>query len=359
MFCLQNSLLCFGAFCTCVWLVTPLQDFSLENVANDTGRFRQEKLFSESWEPNVLIVYVTSSLHTRTLSQALRDGFSLAGLGDEKLRVRPVATCDIKNDVLGWADVILIGGPVHMGAMSKSMSAFVNQTVKLAEAHSFMRGKLAAAFSTGGAVTAGAELIVWQANNLLEAAGFVVPKFLDSWRYSTGLVAVTGEDPFCQVGQTDRFPHEMGEKAIMTGCEVGSSSPKGTLHQLMVELAHEYAARVKRLAEDHLKVRRRRIPESSDRLAPGTQLSVDEIDVFGGAPATMPDPPPTPAASAKQPRAPRAATADPQLWPTVLGGLLVAASGVITAVIVRRRGASPAPRAAPQPSEAKRSEGGH
>ena len=128
--------------------------------------------------------------------------------------------------------------------------------VQMAGDHAFVQGKLAAAFATGGAITARAEGIVHEANQLLQvghgpstlaavchirtlhviigcfwrpaqggllvpcklgvpthdghsffwsidlpmqAAGFSVPTFQDSWHYSTGLVAITGEDPYCHV----------------------------------------------------------------------------------------------------------------------------------------------------------------
>ena len=107
-----------------------------------------------------------------------------------------------------------------------------------------------------------------------------MPSFNDSWDFSTGLVAITGEVPFCQVGQTDRFPHGSGSdvsppaeslpslflqcnmcdigyghlrlsqtafilalQAVLKGCEVGADKPPGSLHPRFLQLADEYGRR--------------------------------------------------------------------------------------------------------------------
>eukprot|EP00873_Tetraselmis_striata_P035449 jgi/Tetstr1/455713/TSEL_042520.t1 len=205
---------------------------------------------AEPAEPNVLIAYESTSGHTKSLALALARGMRAAGLGEERLRVLPVRQCGVEE--AHWAEVVLVGGPTLKGETSAAVALFTEQLAQLAQKHPVLRGRLAAGFATGGAVSAGAEAIIQATNTRLQNAGFTVPSFRDNWNFSTGLVAITGQPPFCQVGQTDRFPHEVGEKAVMSGCEVGADEPPGSIHPYFHTLASEYAGRLLQFAYSNM-----------------------------------------------------------------------------------------------------------
>jgi len=216
-----------------------------------------------SEQPNVLIAYESTSGHTKSLAQAIANGFDRVGMPESRLRVLPLRLCNAET--VHWADVILFGGPSLKGETSAAVGLFTELLAQLAEKHEAMKGRIAASFSTGGAFSAGVEIIIDAANKRLKGAGFKVPNFDDNWHFSVGLIAITGHPPFCQVGQTDRFPHEVGDKAIMSGCEVGREQPVGSIHPHFHTLAAEYARRVHLLAVDQLSQRRINLSEERDR----------------------------------------------------------------------------------------------
>jgi len=257
--------------------VFPLHTASMQRALDrhhTSASMTRQLLGEPSSSPNVLIAYASTSQHTATLAEAISHGLLAAGAAPSAIKVMGISKCDVRLHVLGWADVILIGGPVERGNMTSAMAGFITTLSRLAGEHVFLQGKLAAAFATGGGISARAEAIVHEANGLLEAAGFTVPTFKDSWHFSTGLVAITGEDPYCHIGQTDRFPHQVGAEAIMSGCQVEASEPMGSLHPVFTMLSQDYSQRLYTYAALHLHHRRTWLPEQQDRLlSVSSQLS--------------------------------------------------------------------------------------
>lgn len=79
-----------------------------------------------SYSPNILVVYTSTSQHTRTLATAIVDGLVASGAPPDHVKLRDVDECDVRLEFLGWADAVLIGGPVEMGEMTASISAYVD-----------------------------------------------------------------------------------------------------------------------------------------------------------------------------------------------------------------------------------------
>ena len=111
---------------------TPTSPYYLSALGEDTVStpgMRHVPAASEGphhqHQPNVLIVYTSSSKHTKSLATAISDALQTAGAVPDNVRMKDISDCDVRMEVLGWADVVLVGGPVERGDMAQPMEKFV------------------------------------------------------------------------------------------------------------------------------------------------------------------------------------------------------------------------------------------
>jgi NAD(P)H dehydrogenase (quinone) len=138
--------------------------------------------------PRVLIVYFSTTGHTRAMAEAVAQGAQSVDGTQVLLRSVDQATTD---NVL-QSDAIIIGSPVHNAAVAPEVQSFINRwpfdDKPLAD-------KVGAAFCTAGGISAGEELVQLSILHSMLIFGMIVVGGPE-WSQAFGASAVTGEYPF-------------------------------------------------------------------------------------------------------------------------------------------------------------------
>ena len=147
----------------------------------------------------VLVVYYTKSNHTKLLAEAIGNG----ARGEPLTNVRVKATREAIGDDLIRADAIIIGSPVHFGSQAAEFSRWIETTWTQYWQTGNLTGKLGAVFTTGGGLAQGLEFVLAELTRRLTHFRIDVVTSDMTWGagvHSYGAVAVTGTDPWSDVG---------------------------------------------------------------------------------------------------------------------------------------------------------------
>ena len=146
---------------------------------------------SVSAAARVLIAYHTVYNHTHALAEAIASG---ARGAQAEVRVRAIDEVDMEADVLDWADVLLIGSPVHYGNVAAALLAWVEKSWAPYWQDTRFNGMLGGAFATAGGIDQGLESSLLSLQRTLFS--FRVQAFAaapsESDYASYGAIAVTG-----------------------------------------------------------------------------------------------------------------------------------------------------------------------
>ena len=124
-------------------------------------------------------------------------------VGGIDARLRFVAEAD-SSDVRS-ADAIILGSPVYNAAVAPQIQEFINAW----PFDGSMRNKIGAAFTTGGGISAGEELVQVSILHSMLVFGMIIVGG-EQWTSAFGASAVTSEDPF-KKGRIDKAFLEKGE----------------------------------------------------------------------------------------------------------------------------------------------------
>jgi len=151
--------------------------------------------------PVVLIVYYSESGHTRELAGAVAIGAgSVKGVEVILRSVSEVDSSEVRS-----AAAVIVGTPVFNAAVSPQVQAFVNSW----PFDGTMKNKIGAAFTTGGGISAGEELVQVGILHSMLVFGMVVVGGED-WTSAFGASGVTNEGPFHK-GPIDKVFREKGQ----------------------------------------------------------------------------------------------------------------------------------------------------
>lgn len=150
----------------------------------NAAAFSQQKTADS---PVVLIVYSSAEGHTKQMAEAVyRGARSVEGT---EVRLRSVNEVD-SSDVHA-ADAIVVGSPVYNAAVAPQIQEFINSW----PFDGTMRNKIGAAFTTGGGISAGEELVQLSILHSMLVFGMIIVGG-EEWTSAFGASAVTDEAPF-------------------------------------------------------------------------------------------------------------------------------------------------------------------
>lgn len=155
----------------------------------------------------VLIVYYSEDGHTRQLAEAIASGAET--VREVEVRLRSVEEVD-SSEVISAAAIIL-GSPVFNAAVAPKVQRFINSW----PFNGLMKDKIGAAFTTGGGISAGEELVQVNLLHSMMVFGMIIVGGED-WKSALGASAVTNEEPF----QKGRVSNQFLEKGMMLGKRV-------------------------------------------------------------------------------------------------------------------------------------------
>jgi NAD(P)H dehydrogenase (quinone) len=138
--------------------------------------------------PVVLITYYSQSGNTEKLAQAVAEG----ARSIEKVEVRLLSIEQVKPIDLLEASAIIVGSPVYNANVAPAVQEFINSWPFEGRP---MRNKIGAAFSTGGGISIGEELVMLNMLHSMLIYGMIVVGGEDT-EAAFGASAVTGEGPF-------------------------------------------------------------------------------------------------------------------------------------------------------------------
>ncbi len=163
--------------------------------------------------PRILIVYYSQAGHTRAMAESVAQGARSVEGSDVVLLSVDQATTD---DLLG-SDAIILGSPVYNANVAPEVQRFINswpfQGGPLAD-------KLGAAFTSGGGISAGEELVQLNILHSMLMFGMIVVGGPD-WTQPFGASAVTEEPPFHK-GDTEEVSSAFLQKAFALGKRVAT-----------------------------------------------------------------------------------------------------------------------------------------
>mmetsp|Transcript_50314 Transcript_50314/g.93014 ORF Transcript_50314/g.93014 Transcript_50314/m.93014 type:complete len:217 (-) Transcript_50314:291-941(-) len=170
--------------------------------------------------PRLLIVYSTLTNHTKILATEIYAGAKSAGA---TIQLKAVKEASFKEDVLEWADGVVLGSPVHFGQVSAQLLTWVEAEWAPDWQDPKLYGKVGGVFATGGGMQQGMEHVLTSLSRLLWSFGFQVVIPPPSTGYSTYGAAATFGDPF----PTSTVAEEYAEAARQYGkllAEAGRSA---------------------------------------------------------------------------------------------------------------------------------------
>lgn len=156
-----------------------------------------------SWQnkPTVLIVYSSVEGHTKQMAEAVHRGARSVGGIEVQLR----SVDEVDSSEVHAADAIILGSPVYNAAVSPRIQEFINSW----PFDGTMQNKIGAAFTAGGGISAGEELVQLGIVHSMLIFGMVIVGGED-WTSAFGASAVTNEGPF-QKGTIDPAFAKKGE----------------------------------------------------------------------------------------------------------------------------------------------------
>ncbi|WP_332910739.1 flavodoxin family protein [Algoriphagus boritolerans] len=147
--------------------------------------------------PVVLITYYSQSGNTEKLAQAVAKGAK--SVPEVEVKLLPIDQVG-ESDVLE-ASAIIVGSPVYNANVAPAIQEFINSWPFEG---SPMKNKIGAAFSTGGGISIGEELVMLNILHSMLIYGMIVVGGEET-ETAFGASAVTGEGPFGEGEMDDLF----------------------------------------------------------------------------------------------------------------------------------------------------------
>lgn len=138
--------------------------------------------------PIVLITYYSQSGNTEKLAKAVAEG----ARSIEEVEVRLLPIDQVKESDLLEASAIIVGSPVYNANVAPAVQKFINSWPFEGRP---LKNKIGAAFSTGGGISIGEELVMLNILHSMLIYGMIVVGG-DETEAAFGASAVTGEGPF-------------------------------------------------------------------------------------------------------------------------------------------------------------------
>lgn len=160
--------------------------------------------------PVVLITYYSQSGNTEKLAQAVAEG----ARSIEKVEVRLLSIEQVQQSDLLEASAIIVGSPVYNANVAPAVQEFINSWPFEGRP---LKNKIGAAFSTGGGISIGEELVMLNILHSMLIQGMIVVGGEET-EAAFGASAVTGEGPF--------EGEEMGSLFLKKGFGLGSRVAK-------------------------------------------------------------------------------------------------------------------------------------
>jgi NAD(P)H dehydrogenase (quinone) len=145
----------------------------------------------------VLVVYYSKDGHTEAMARAVGEGASQV----PETRVRVLSVKQASNQDVLWADAIVVGSPVYNANVAPPVQSFINRWPFRGEP---LKNKVGAAFTTGGGISAGEELVQLNILHSMLVFGMIVVGG-PHWQQAFGASAVTEEPPFNREKQVDEL----------------------------------------------------------------------------------------------------------------------------------------------------------
>ncbi len=137
---------------------------------------------------SVLVVYHSVEGKTREMAEAVAEGAKRV----QHVRVKLATVSEATEDDVLKADAIIVGSPVYNANVTPEVQQFIN---RWPFRNAPLRDKIGAAFTTGGGISAGEELVQLNLLHSMLIFGMIVVGGPD-WRSAFGASAVTAEEPF-------------------------------------------------------------------------------------------------------------------------------------------------------------------
>lgn len=138
--------------------------------------------------PEVLIAYYSQSGNTKILAESIAAG-AISVLG---VKVTLLSIDQVTSQNLIDARAIILGSPVYNGNVAPAVQEFINSWPFEGKP---LKDKIGAAFSTGGGVSIGEELVMLSILHSMLIQGMIVVGGEET-EAAFGASAVTGEPPF-------------------------------------------------------------------------------------------------------------------------------------------------------------------
>ncbi len=136
----------------------------------------------------ILIAYYSREGHTRAMAEAVHRG--AASISGVQAVLRSVDSVSVSE--LLAADAIIVGSPVYNANVAPAVQEFINRWPFQG---SPLKDKIGAAFTTGGGISAGEELVQVNLLHSMLIFGMIVVGG-PHWQQPFGASAVTEEPPF-------------------------------------------------------------------------------------------------------------------------------------------------------------------
>lgn len=139
-------------------------------------------------KPRVLVVYFSQTGYTQAMAEAVANGARMVAGVEVKLQT----TAETTFPDLMAADAIIVGSPVYNANAAPEVVSFINSWPFNGAP---FKDKIGAAFTTGGGISAGEELVQLNILHSMMVFGMIVVGGAD-WVSPFGASAITVEAPF-------------------------------------------------------------------------------------------------------------------------------------------------------------------
>lgn len=148
-------------------------------------------------QPVVLIAYYSQSGSTKTLAESIAEGAKSV----DGVKVTLLSIDQITPQHLLDAGAIIVGSPVYNATVSPAVQEFINSWPFEGRP---LKNKIGAAFTTGGGISIGEELVMLNILHSMLIYGMIVVGGEET-EAAFGASAVTGEGPFGERDMDDLF----------------------------------------------------------------------------------------------------------------------------------------------------------
>lgn len=138
--------------------------------------------------PEILITYYSQSGNTKTMAEFIAEGAKSV----DGIKVTMLPLDQVTSQHLLDAEAIIVGSPVYNANVTPAVQEFINSWPFQGRP---LKNKIGAAFSTGGGISIGEELVMLNILHSMLIQGMIVVGGEET-EAAFGASAVTGEGPF-------------------------------------------------------------------------------------------------------------------------------------------------------------------